>query len=61
MHMFHLNWKALTTESRKSELMNLFQICEHVIDIGCAKHRQNTTTIRDNAKPTTAMTTTKSL
>ena len=46
--------------SKLSELMNLFQISEHITDIVCAKHWQNVTTIKENADPVAAMTTRKS-
>lgn len=55
--MSNLNGKALTTGSKISELMNLFQISEHISDIGCARPGQNITRIQENAKPMTTMTT----
>lgn len=35
--------------------MNLFQISEHITDLGCGMRRQNITMIQENAKPMTAM------
>ena len=60
--MSNLNGKALTTGSKISELTNLFQMSEHITDIGCWKHIPNITMIQENTKPVTATTAkTKSL
>lgn len=51
----------MKTTTKKSELMNLFQIGESMTDMGSAKHRQNISMIKATATPTNAMTTIKPL